>query len=127
MIADDARYLDVPLARLVTRQQVVKTVAHLAHEYRHAGLHVVEIQVKRHIIPRGVKCLEIFFQLVARYDETVKLPLKPHKEHAVLPVNILVQIDYVAVIVCNKLCYLGYYTLFVGTMKQQYRGWSHLH
>ena len=126
VIAHNAGYLDVPFAGIVTRQQVVKAMAHLANEYCHARLDVVEIQVERHLVTRRVQRLEIVLQLFARYDEAVKLPLKPHEEHAVLPVDILVKVDDVSVVVRYELRYLRYNPPLVGTMKQQYSRWFHL-
>ena len=55
VVAHDARNLHFPLASLVTSQQVIQAVAHLAHEDCHSRLHVVEVEVERHLVSLRVK------------------------------------------------------------------------
>lgn len=126
MVTNDTRYFDIPFTGLVTRQQVVQAMTHLAHKYGHARLDIAEMQTERHVISLGIQRLDIVLKLFPWYCEIAELPLQPHEKHAVQTVYILVKIYNVTVIVGYKLCYLCYNALLVRAMKQQYCSWSHL-
>ena len=81
-------------------------MAHFRDEDSHAGLHVVEIEVEGDAIALRVERGDIFVNLVARNEEVVKFPFDAHEEHRVNRIHILVEIDDVSLVVCDKLCYL---------------------
>ena len=106
VIAHDARNLHFPFSRLVTGQQVVKAMAHLAHEDCHSRLHVVAVEVESHLISLRVKRRDVFLYLFSWNEEVVEFPFNTHEEHAVYTVHILVEINDVALIVGDEASHL---------------------
>ena len=106
MIADDARNVNHKLSSFPASQQVVEAMAHLAHKNRHARLHVVEIKIERNSVALCVESRDVFLNLVTWNQEVVEFPFYTHKKHRVNRVNILVQVNDVSFIICDKLCYL---------------------
>ena len=54
MVADNAWYVHVPLTGLVTCQQVVQAMAHLAYEDGHAWTLVIKVKDEGHAVPLRV-------------------------------------------------------------------------
>ena len=102
VVADDARNFDVPFAGAVTREKIVEAVAHFAHEDSHARRFVAEIEIIRHLIALGVECPDDVVQLFARNEEVLQLPFDAHEKHIVQMIDILVEIDDVAVVIRDK-------------------------
>ena len=118
VIADDARYLDVKFSGVVSCQQVVEAVAHLADEDSHAWLHVVEVEAACHLVFLCIERVDIFLYLVSWNEEVVEFPFYAHEEHAVLMIYILVKINDVSLIVGDKPCYFRDYARLVGAMQE---------
>ena len=119
VVADDAGNVDGPLAGLVAGEQVVEAVTHAADEDGHAGAYVVEVEAEGHVVAWGVECGDVLADLVARDEECVELPFYSHEEDAVLAVDVLVEVDDVALVVRNELGDVGYDALPVGAVEQQ--------
>ena len=125
VIADDARYVDIPFSRLVSCKQVEEAMAHLADEDGHSRTGVAEIKTERHVIPLGIECIDVFTNLVAWNEETLQFPFNAHEESSVLMVNILVQVHDVAFVVGDEFGHLRDNALLVRAVKKQYGGWFH--
>ena len=105
MIGYDTRNLHIELSRLPACQQVVQTMTHLRYEDCHARLLVVEVQTESHLVALCIERFEVFLDLLTRYEELVEFPFNAHEEHSILTVNILVEIDDVAVVIRDELGY----------------------
>jgi len=103
MVADDAGNVDIPFPRLVPGQEIVKAMAHLAHENGHARTLITEIKVASHLVSLCVKRVDVFIDLVARDEEILQFPFDPHEKHPVFPIYVLVQINDISLVVRNKL------------------------
>ena len=100
-------------------------MAHLRDKDGHARTFVVEIQIKLHVVAQGIEHVNVLTYLLTGNHELLQFPLYAHKEHTVLTVNILIQIDNVALIVGDELGHFRNNALTVRTMKQQYGCWFH--
>ena len=118
MVADDAGDIDSPLAGFVARQQVVEAVAHAADEDGHARALVGEVEVECHLVALRVECGKILLDLVLGDEEALQLPFNAHEEHAVLTIDILVEIDDVTFVVGDELGDLGDDARLVGAVKE---------
>ncbi len=116
VVADDERYVHVPLPHRVARQHVVEAVAHLGHEDGHARLHVGEIDAVRHAVLLRVERVEVVVNLLARDVEAVKLPLQTHEEDAVGAVDVLVEVEDVALVDGDETGHLGQDARAVGAV-----------
>jgi hypothetical protein len=94
-------------------------VTHLAHENGHTGLHVVEIQIERHLKTFRIQHSDALVYLVPGNEETIEFPFNTHKEDTILAVNMLVQIHNIALVVRDEFGYLTNDALSVGTMQQK--------
>ncbi len=126
VVAHYAGYVDVPFAGLVACQNIIQAVAHLAYEDGHARLYVVEVQAALHVVSAGIQCVDVFLDFVLRYEETVQFPFHAHEEYTFHPVDVLVEIDDVATVVCYEFCQFRYYSFPVGAVQKQDGCWFHM-
>ena len=102
VVRHDARDVARELSGLPAGQQVVEAMAHLRDEDGHAGPLVAVIEAELHLVALGIERGNVVVDLLPGNEETVQFPLYAHEEHAVLTVNILIEIDDVALVVGNK-------------------------
>ena len=118
VVGDDAGDVHVPFARTVAGEQVVETVAHLAHEDGHARLLVAEIDVGGHLVALLEELVDDFLDMVARNEEALQLPLDAHEQMPLDRVHVLVEIDDVSVVARDESRHVGDDALTVGTVEQ---------
>ena len=90
VIAHDTRDVHVPFSSLISSQQVIETVAHLADENGHAGLDVAEIQMEIYLVTLSVERFDVFLYLFAGDGESFQFPFQSHEKHFVLVIHVLV-------------------------------------
>ena len=119
VIAHDKWYIYIIFSCLPSCEQVVEAVAHFADEDSHTRFAIGEIEIANHLITLCIERIDIFKNLVARNEKLFQIPFNAHEEHAILSVNILIEIENVAMVVCDKLCYLRNDARLVGTVQQE--------
>ena len=122
VVADDKRDLDVPLAGLTARQQVVQTVRQLRDKNRHARDVVGEVETPGHVEPVRHERLKEFADLLGRDSEAVQIPFDTHKERMRGGVYMFVQMDNVAAVLENEVSRRDDNSLLVGTVHQNNGG-----
>ena len=125
VIAHNARNIDVPFTSFPASQQVVQTMAHFANKNCHSWTFVTKIQFTRHLVALSIQCIDVFLNFIAWNQEMLQFPFNTHKKHAVLLVHILVKVNDISLIICNKSGYLRNNSLLVRTMQKQYCGLFH--
>ena len=118
MIADDTRNIDIPLSRLPSCEEIIETMAHLTDEDSHTRTYIAEIEMESHLIALSVESVQIVLNLISRNQEVLQFPFYSHKEHAILTVNILIEIDDVSIIVGDELCQLRDDSQLVWTVQE---------
>ena len=93
-------------------------MTHLADKDSHAWLLIIKIKIEIHVVAYFVERVYDILNLLSWYHEILQIPFQSHKKHAVLTINILVKIDNIAMIVCDKLGYLTDDTLFIRAVEQ---------
>ena len=106
MVGDDEGNVAVPFAGGIACEHVEEAVAHLGNEDGHAWLDIGEVEAERHVVLLCVEGGEVVLNLVAGNGEVGEFPLDACEEYVLDVVHILVKIDDVSFIVCDKLCYL---------------------
>src|SRR5574344_132008 len=127
MITDNTWYFYIPFSSFVSGKQIIKAMAHFTYEYSHARFYVIEVEMESHIVSLCVEGINIFVYLLTWNKKIIKFPFNTHEKYFIYTVNILVQIDDVSHIVCDKLCNLGNDTLLVWAVQKQYCGWFLFH
>ena len=120
MIAYDTGYFDVPLPCLVTGEEVVEAVAHLADEYGHPGLDIAEEDAELQGVPAGEEGADVFLDLFAGDQEAVEFPFDAHEEAAFDAVDVLVEIDNVSAVFGDEAGDVGDDALPVWAVEEEY-------
>ena len=102
VVADDQGNGDIPFTRLVTRQQVIEAMAHFRNENRHARCLVGNMQFPPHVQSLGNRA-ELHGDLGKRQREAVEVELDAHEEDVGFGVDVLVEVQDVAVIPVEEL------------------------
>jgi hypothetical protein len=127
MVADDAGDFHLPFTGLVPCQEVIQAMAHLAHENRHPGLFITEIDPGMHIITYAQFLFNRIVDAFPRDGESVQVPFDAHEKTLIDPVNVLVEIYDITVVMGYESRDIRYNTLPVRTMQKQNRSWfNHL-
>ena len=120
MVRYDAGNLAVELSSLPSRQHVVEAMAHLADEDSHAWTFVAVVETELHLVALRIERVDVVVELVARNQEPFQFPFYAHEEHPFYLIDVLVQIDDVALVVSDELRHFRDDALLVGAVKQEY-------
>ena len=58
-----------------------------------------------HIVPLGIKCIEVVADFLFRNDEIIQFPFDSHIEYAVIFINVLVKVNDITAVFVDKTCY----------------------
>lgn len=121
VVAHDERDIHLPFSAAVSCEHIVQTVRVLRNEDRHprrlSGKVKGPVQVER----LGHLFLELGFDGCVGHLKAVQIPLHTHKEHPVLFIDMLVDLQNVAVVAGQKVSYLGHQSFAVGAVDKQNR------
>lgn len=101
MIADDDRDVDGEIAGLVAREQVVEAVVFFGDEERHATALAGETELPLHLVPAAERA-EARVHFGAVEEEAIHRPLESHEEGVLTRVDVLLEVDDVAVMGCDE-------------------------
>lgn len=118
VIADDAWYFDAPLARLVSRQQIVEAMPHLADENRHARWYIAKVEIAFGVESLRIECVEDFGDFVAFDGKMIEFPFDAHKEHALDVIDELIDVDDIAAVIGDKARDFGDNPRRIGAMEE---------
>ena len=99
---------------------------HLRYKDGHAGLLVGEIQSEMHLVLLTIESVEIVFYLFFRNGKLLELPLYTHEKYVLYPIDILVEVDDVALIDGDEVGDIGDDAWSVGAMQQNYSSSFHI-
>ena len=85
-----------------------------------------ETQYVCELIACGVQSLEIIFDFLLGYKESVEFPFDAHIEDTLYTIDILIEINDVTTVGCDKVCQNGEDAGRVGTVHAQHCGVSTL-
>ncbi len=119
VIADDERDFYIPFTGGVASEQVKEAVGYLGDKECHAGLFIVEVELKGQFITLGVEHVEGVLNFFLWDAKVVELPLHAHEEDLLDALRVLGEVDDIAPIVVDEGGDGGEDTGLIGAVEEQ--------